>query len=87
MTSLCELTNVSRRTLQYSFESILGISPSQFLRATRLNQVRRKLLSSRGISIADAAASQGFYHQSQFTADYKHLFGERPSETLKRVCH
>lgn len=87
MTALCELTNVSRRTLQYSFESILGISPSQFLRATRLNRVRRTLLSTRGISIADAAASQGFYHQSQFTADYKHLFGERPSETLKRVCH
>lgn len=87
MTALCELTNVSRRTLQYSFESILGISPLQFLRTTRLNRVRRKLLTTRGISIADAAASQGFYHQSQFTADYKRLFGERPSETLKRVYH
>jgi len=87
MTALCELTNVSRRTLQYSFESILGISPVQFLRATRLNRVRRKLLSNQKISIADAAASQGFYHQSQFTADYKQLFGERPSETLKRVYH
>ena len=87
MMALCELACVSRRTLQYSFESILGISPVQFLRATRLNRVRRRLLSSEEISISDAAASQGFYHLSQFSADYKRLFGERPSETLKRYPH
>ncbi|MBR9830115.1 MAG: helix-turn-helix domain-containing protein [Oceanospirillales bacterium] len=87
MTALCELACVSRRTLQYSFESILGISPVQFLRATRLNQVRRRLLSGDPVSIADAAANQGFHHLSQFAADYKRLFGERPSETLKRYPH
>ncbi len=87
ITSLCELACVSRRTLQYSFESILGISPVQFLRATRLNRVRRQLLSCHDTSIADAAASQGFYHLSQFATDYKRLFGERPSDTIKRLPH
>ncbi|GAB0153861.1 AraC family transcriptional regulator, ethanolamine operon transcriptional activator [Marinobacterium iners DSM 11526] len=87
MTALCDLACVSRRTLQYSFESILGISPVQFLRATRLNRVRRKLLSAEGTSISDAAASQGFYHLSQFATDYRRLFGERPSETLRRIAH
>ena len=84
ITALCELACVSRRTLQYSFESILCISPVQFLRATRLNRVRRRLRASHDTSVADAAASQGFYHMSQFAADYKRLFGERPSETLGR---
>lgn len=85
--TLCDIACVSRRTLQYSFESILGISPVQFLRAVRLNCVRRQLLTHGGISIADAAASQGFYHLSQFALDYKRLFCERPSDTLKRQLH
>lgn len=83
MTGLCELTNVSRRTLQYSFESIVGISPLQFLRLTRLNQVRRALCEARGgQSIADIAAYWGFWHGGQFAKDYKQLFGESPSDAI-----
>ncbi|MEI8618536.1 helix-turn-helix domain-containing protein [Pseudoalteromonas sp. B193] len=41
---------VSRRTLQYSFESILGINPLRFLRLTRLNNVRRELKNQTKIS-------------------------------------
>lgn len=84
MTELCELACVSRRTLQYSFESILGISPLQFLRMTRLNRVKRMLSTGRQTSVSDAAAYNGFYHLSQFSADYKQLFGELPSQTLAR---
>ena len=35
-------------------------------------------------SVQDAAAAYGFWHMSQFAVDYRELFGERPSETLKR---
>lgn len=86
MSELCELTHVSRRTLQYSFESILGISPLQFLRTARLNQVRRTLSDPQLQSpIAVVAANWGFWHPGQFARDYKALFGENPSETVKRV--
>jgi len=84
MAKLCEVGCVSRRTLQYSFESILGISPLQFLRITRLNRVRRMLQDEGAQSVSDIAAFNGFYHHSQFSANYKQLFGERPSETLNR---
>ncbi len=85
ITELCELTHVSRRTLQYSFESILGISPLQFLRTTRLNQVRRALnVRQPDLSIAMIAANWGFWHPGQFARDYKALFGENPSETVKK---
>lgn len=84
VTDLCEVTNVSRRTLQYAFESIVGISPIQYLRASRLNGVRRALLrATPQTSIADIAAQWGFWHMSQFAKDYRQLFGERPSETLE----
>ncbi|WP_207950643.1 helix-turn-helix domain-containing protein [Marinobacter sp. JSM 1782161] len=84
MAELCELACVSRRTLQYSFESILGISPLQFLRVTRLNRVKRMLSNGDAPSVSDAAGYNGFYHLSQFSSDYKQLFGERPSQTLAR---
>lgn len=84
MAELCEVGCVSRRTLQYSFESILGMSPSQFLRVSRLNRVKRLLSKDSTTSVSDAAAFNGFYHLSQFAADYKQLFGELPSQTLAR---
>jgi AraC family ethanolamine operon transcriptional activator len=81
---LCTLSNVSRRTLQYSFETILGISPLRYLRLSRLNGVRRELLANQKVSIADIAAQWGFWHLSQFTQDYKQLFNELPSVTLSK---
>ena len=83
VTQLCEKANVSRRTLQYSFESILGISPIQYLRVSRLNGVRRALVKAdKSQSVSDIAAQWGFWHLSQFAQDYKQLFGETPSKTL-----
>ena len=86
ITQLCDIANVSRRTLQYSFETVLGISPLQYLRVSRLNGVRRKLMTSaQQHSIADIAAQWGFWHLSQFAKDYKQLFGELPSQTQKKT--
>ena len=82
---LCTLCHVSRRTLQYSFETILGISPLRYLRTSRLNGARRELLTSDRVSIADVAAKWGFWHLSQFTQDYKQLFNELPSVTLGKA--
>lgn len=81
---LCSLCHVSRRTLQYSFETILGISPLRYLRISRLNCARRELIANNNTCIADIAAKWGFWHLSQFTQDYKQLFSELPSVTRKK---
>jgi len=80
---LCEAIHVSRRTLQYSFQDVLQMSPVTYLRALRLNGVRRDLKRGGDEPVADRAARWGFWHQSRFAADYKHLFGELPSQTLR----
>ncbi len=83
MDELCKLTHVSRRTLQYSFTAILGISPLQYLRLTRLNRVRRALrAASPEQSVTEIATYWGFWHLGQFAHDYKQQFGECPSQTL-----
>lgn len=83
ITQICEVCHTSRRTLQNSFESILGLSPIQYLRYTRLNGVRRDLKNA-GVQdkVGDIAAKWGFWHLSQFAKDYKNVFGELPKQTL-----
>lgn len=87
MTELCQIAYVSRRTLQYSFETILGYSPLKFLRMTRLNQVRRALKNApKESTVVEIAETWGFTHAGQFSSDYKKLFGESPSETLRKYA-
>ncbi|MFC3393425.1 helix-turn-helix domain-containing protein [Brenneria rubrifaciens] len=83
---LCLMTHTSRRTLQNCFEIVTGQSPAVFLKNMRLNGVKRTLVTRHEpLSISEVASQWGFWHLSQFTADYKRLFGELPSQTLKAI--
>lgn len=83
---ICRHVGVSRRKLQNCFHDTFGLSPTQFLRTMRLDRVRRDLRAAgRGpVSIGDIAARWGFWHWSRFANEYRALFGELPSETLRR---
>lgn len=84
---LCERLHVSRRTLQYAFEVETAMGPNAYLRSIRLNGVRRVLRGGGGAcSVREAAAAWGFWNLSQFAHDYRHQFGERPSDTLARAA-
>lgn len=86
---LCRELAVSRRTLQYSFQEVLQINPVSYLRAMRLNGVRRSLKAADPArqSVQDIAARWGFWHLSHFANDYRRMFGELPSETLRGSAH
>lgn len=83
---LCTAFQVSRRTLQYAFDRVIGIGPNAYLKILRLNGVRRDLMRrDKNISIQQAASNWGFWHLSQFAKDYRTLFRELPSATMKRA--
>jgi AraC family ethanolamine operon transcriptional activator len=86
VSELCTELSASRRALQVGFQDVLGVSPHAYIRAISLNKVRSHLKNpnSPHASIQDAAAAYGFWHMSQFALDYRQLFGELPSTTLKR---
>ena len=86
MLELCGLVGTSRRKLTYCFQDVLGTSPMQYLRAVRLNGVRRELRSGEAAAVQDAAARWGFFHMGQFSLDYKKQFGELPSATLRAAA-
>jgi AraC family ethanolamine operon transcriptional activator len=82
---ICRNFFVSRRTLQNAFQQVVGMSPGAYLRVLRLNGVRRALRDSASpfTSVQEAACEWGFWHLSQFSCDYKRMFGELPSESLR----
>lgn len=84
--ALCAALKVSRRTLQTCFQEVLAVSPHHFLQALRLNGLRRTLLApdSGADSVQAAAARWGFWHLSACAAEYRRMFGELPSTTLRR---
>ncbi len=78
--ALCVALGVPRRTLQYGFRAVLGVSPLLLLRCARLAAARRTLRRG-GCGVQDAAVRFGFAHFGAFARDYRTLFGELPSAT------
>ena len=79
---LCRELRIPRRTLQDSFQVVLGISPLSYVHMLRLDGARRSLLA--GTPVKEVADTWGFWHWSRFSGAYRRLFGELPSATLKR---
>lgn len=77
---------VTTRMLEYSFADIMGMSPKEYLRMIRLNAARRALRSAdpRHTTIAEIAMDHGFWHLGRFSTYYFQMYGEKPSDTLKR---
>lgn len=84
---MCNHLKVSRRTLQYSFESVMGMSPSNYVRTVRLNVARKLLLLSPQEKIQGAALDAGFSHLGRFSKYYQDFFGELPSQTIGRAAN
>lgn len=81
---VCSQVGISRRKLNYCFHDVLGTTPVKYLRAVRLNGVRRDLKrAASSETVQDIATRWGFWHLSQFAQDYRRLFGELPSATLR----
>jgi AraC family ethanolamine operon transcriptional activator len=82
---LCRELSVSERTLRHAFCDVTGLSPLDYLKILRLNCVNRTLREAdpAELLVKQAAYSNGFTHLGQFSRDYKQLFGESPSQTLR----
>jgi AraC-like DNA-binding protein len=75
---------VSRRALEKAFSATLRVSPGQYILACRLNQLRRDLLGT-SARVIDSIFDAGFADASRAANQYRRLFGELPSATLKRA--
>jgi AraC-like DNA-binding protein len=78
-------TSVCSRLLQKAFSHHCGCSPMRFVTQTRLQRIRQDLEgATTDTKIVDVMMHYGFTQGGKFAKEYQQLFGEKPSETLKR---
>ncbi|WP_433220220.1 helix-turn-helix transcriptional regulator [Dactylosporangium sp. CS-047395] len=78
--------HVTIRTLQLAFRRHLDTTPGAYLRRVRLEHAHRDLLDAdpAATTVGAVASRWGFASHSRFTAHYHAVFGQAPSETLRR---
>jgi AraC-like DNA-binding protein len=83
---LCTEVGVSERTLRTYCTQLLSVSPLQYALLRRLNTVRAALEQAdpSTASVSEIARNNQFVELGRFAANYRTVFGELPSLTLKR---
>jgi AraC-like DNA-binding protein len=82
MDDLAAYANMSPSTFRQHFRVVCGMSPLQFQKRLRLQEARQILLAGR-IDAAEAASLVGYESVSQFTREYRRLFGNPPLKDVK----
>jgi AraC-like DNA-binding protein len=86
LTEICASLGVAERTLRAACEEHLGMGPIRFLTLRRIHLVRRSLLraDAKKTKVTCVVTDHGFWELGRFSVAYRKLFGESPSETLRR---
>jgi len=86
LTEICAGIGVAERTLRAACEEHLGMGPIRYLTLRRMQLVRRALLGADAnkTSVTRIVTDHGFWELGRFSVAYRTLFGESPSETLRR---
>jgi len=83
---LCARLGVASRTLRAVCHEYLGMGPKKYLYLRRMHLVRRALRAANAgaTTVTDIAMQFGFWELGRFAVEYKALFGETPSGTLRQ---
>ena len=84
---LATAAGVSERTLRDTFQRYFGVSPVQYLNRRTLHQVRRALKAADPsvATVTEIVCQFGVWQFGRFARDYRLLFAELPSETLRQL--
>jgi AraC-like DNA-binding protein len=82
---VCAATGASDRTLRLHCEEHLGMGPHRYLWLRRMNFARKALAVAdpKTASVTTIALDHGFGELGRFSVQYRELFGEPPSATLR----
>jgi AraC-like DNA-binding protein len=83
---ICEKLGVPTRTFRAYCMDQLGMGPKRFLLIRRMHLVRRRLIDAQPsqTAVTEIATAYGFWELGRFAVIYKQMFGESPSQTLRR---
>jgi transcriptional regulator GlxA family with amidase domain len=81
---LADEIGVSVATLNRHFRAVTAMSPLQYQKQLRLQQARLRLITSPG-DVAAVGYAVGYDSPSQFSREYRRLFGEPPGRDVLRI--
>jgi len=81
---IAQIANMSTSALHQKFRDITCMSPLQYLKKIRLHNARL-LMVEHGIKASDAGFKVGYTNPSQFSREFKRLFGLPPVQMVKTL--
>jgi AraC-like DNA-binding protein len=81
---LAEAVHMSPSALHHRFKAVTAMSPLQYQKHLRLHEARR-LMFADGIESATAGHRVGYESASQFSREYRRLFGAPPRSEIARL--
>lgn len=77
---ILDFSHCSLRSLEYAFNSIIGISPQRYLKIRRMHLIRRELIHRQQSTIKEVVSKYGIVNIGRFSHDFYTLFGKYPKE-------
>jgi AraC-like DNA-binding protein len=84
ITQLASLAGMSESTFHRHFRAVTRMTPIQYQKAVRLQHARLALVSG-GRDVAEVAHAVGYDSASQFSREYRRLFGTPPGRDAQRI--
>lgn len=81
---LAREAGMSLAVFHAQFKQVTSTSPMQYVKATRLHHARLMMVQD-GLNAGAAAARVGYESASQFSREFKRMFGCSPVEEVRRV--
>lgn len=81
--AIVQKMNISRSSLHMKVKSMTGCSITQFIRAIKMKEAKKRLLN--GMNISETSFAVGINDPSYFTKCFKKEFGVTPSEFIKSI--
>ncbi|AVA26118.1 AraC family transcriptional regulator [Rhizobium sp. NXC24] len=75
--AMADIAGMSVSVFHRRFKAVTGLSPLQYQKHVRLHEARRRILAANA-KAASVAFAVGYESASQFSREYKRLFGEPP---------
>lgn len=76
--SLADQIGMSRAVFHRKFKQATNMSPIQFIKSMRLNHAAMKIAEGTNVNVA--AMDVGYVSPSQFSRDFKRMFGQSPKQ-------
>ncbi|NSB13734.1 helix-turn-helix domain-containing protein [Clostridium beijerinckii] len=82
MEELAKSNNMSVSSLHHKFKEVTTMGTLQYQKELRLREARRLMLRE-SLDITSAAMAFGYESSSQFSREYKRLFGKSPLRDIR----